>query len=303
MAGDPLAFVVFTLVPLSVLAIAVVVSATYAVVLDDRRILLSTLLFLLMGFHQTTEVVQFLGDIDPHRNLLGEILETSVNLLAVGAIGYVIWSLQVERQTRERLTAVQESVFDAEQDVNGHPVRDKPGIGARERSDTRGPDWMQAPIVGPLVGYVLTTLPLGNTANLEPVLEAAVRNVGITFPIATFRLGAVPSVTVFGDPTYLQEVIETILQQLVVYNDSSDPAIEIEVETHSKWVTVVLSHNGSELPSSVATALTGQADATTDDDLELVHVQAFLARWGGSVETVDGTVRVSLPTPGSPSGK
>lgn len=301
MAGDPLAFVVFTLVPLSVLGVAVVVSATYAVVLDDQRILLSTLLFVLMGFHQTTEVIQFVGDVDPHRNLLGEILETGVNLLAVGAIGYVIWSLQVERQTRERLTAVQESMFGPDHAVNGHPVRDAPEAGARERSDQRGPDWMQTPIIGPLVGYVLTTLPLGNTATLDAVLEGAVRNVGITFPIATFRLDAVPPVTVFGDPTYLQEVIETILEQLVVYNDSSDPVIQIELETYSKWVTVVLSHNGSGLPSSVVTALTGQADATTaGDDLELVHVQAFLERWGGSVETVEETVRVSLPTPGSP---
>lgn len=301
MAGDSLAFVVFTLVPLSVLAIAVVVSATYAVVLDDRRILLSTILFVLMGFHQTTEVVQFLGDVDPHRNLLGEILETGVNLLAVGAIGYVIWSLQVERQRRERLTAVQQSVLGPDQALNGHPVGNTPEDGSRERSEQRGPEWMRAPVIGRLVGYVLTTLPLGNTANLQSVLERAVRNASITFPIATFRQDSVPPVTVFGDPTYLQEVIETILERLVVYNDSSDPVIEIDVEAHKRWITVVFSHNGSGLPTSVVGELTGQEDATTaGDDLELVHVHAFLERWGGSVETVDGTVRVSLPTPGSP---
>lgn len=300
MAGDPLAFAAFTLFPLLVLGIGVVLSVAYASLLDDRRILLSTVLFLLMAFHQGTELWAFVGGTDPFENLLGEMLETAVNLLAVGAIGYVVWSLRTERQLRERLAIIQGTVLgEAEMDT---AVGELGGETERARDRPIGPTWRWIPGLSRLIGFLYTTLPLGTTADLPAVLRTAVQNTRVTFPIAAFEVDEVEAATVFAEPTYLQEVLETIFERLVVYNDSSDPVVDIAVDRGPETVELSITDNGSGLPPEVADLLTGATgESPGTDDLELAYVHSYLEKWGGSVSVEDGTVRITLLTPSSVS--
>lgn len=301
MAGDPLAFAVFTLFPLVVLALGALLSLAYVFVLEDRRILLSTILFALMLSHQVTEAWQFVAGPDPYQNLLGEGIETLVNLLAVVAIGYVIWTLQAERRLRERLAVVHGRVVGDEGDANGGPL-DLTEAGGSVAGPF-GPGWFRVPVFGRLLATLYTSLPLGNTADLESVLRVAIQNAKITFPIATFEVETLPPVTVLAEPTYLQEILETVLEQLVVYNDSSDPRVEIDVETGPGAVRVGFRDNGSGLPDEVIGRLTGghrPADAgEPTDDLELVYVHAFIEKWGGAVDVRDDAVQITLPTTGT----
>ncbi len=304
MAGDPLAFAVFTLVPLVVLSLGALLTIAYVFVLEDRRILLSTILFVLMLGHQFTEVWQFATGPDPYQNLLGEGIETLVNLLAVGAIGYVIWTLQAERRLRERLALVHGRVVGEDIDEERAPL----GMGDERGSVAGpfGPGWFRVPVFGRLLAFLYTSLPLGNTADLESVLRVAIQNARITFPIATFEVETLPPVTVLAEPTYLQEILETVLEQLVVYNDSSDPTVVIDVETGRGAARIVFRDNGSGLPEDVVGRLTGRHrpvdGVEPTDELELVYVHAFIEKWAGSVDVRDGAVQITLPTPGATGG-
>lgn len=300
MAGDLFSLVAFTLVPLVVLAAGVVVSIAYASILEDRRILLSTALFLLMAVHQTTELWAFLAGARPYQNPLGEVLETAVNLLAVGAIGYVVWSLQAERQLRERLAIIQGTL------VGDERVREEIGTSAPDTSTAArgflGPGSLRIPGLGRIIGLLYTALPLGTTANLPAVLRTAVQNTRVTFPIAEFRVADIDAVTVLAEPTYLQEVLETVLERLVVYNDSSDPVVDIALECGTDSVTLAITDNGSGLPEEVTARMTGETTASPGtDDLELAYVHSYLEKWGGSVAVSDGTVTIRLLTPRSVS--
>lgn len=299
MAGDPLSFAAFTLFPLVVLVIGIVGSIAFASLLDDWRILLATALFLLMAAHQGTEVWAYIGGADPYTSILGEALETAVNLLAVGTIGYVIWSLRTERQLRERLEIIQETL--AEDEQIGEEVRALGERGARIQPDQPSdPAWRKIPGVNRLLGFLFTTLPLGTTADLPAVLGTAVQNVRITFPIAEFRVETEDSIAVLAEPTYLQEVLETVLERLVVYNDSSDPELDIEMK-RGNTVDLVITHNGSGLPVDVIDRLTGETRDAGAGDLELAYVHSYLEKWGGSVSVTADTVEISLQTPRSVS--
>ena len=152
--------------------------------------------------------------------------------------------------------------------------------------------------MGRILGVLYATLPLGNTAALDDVVRVAVQDVRISFPIASIEVVSVPSVTVFGDPTYLQEVFETILELLIVYNDSSDPRVDVAAETEAGRVTLVLTDNGSGLPPAVVDGLTGElAEGSDSVDRELRFVHAFLDTWGGSVGVGDEGVEITLLTP------
>lgn len=290
-----MAFAVFTVLPLLVLVAGVLLSLVYVSLLGDKRILLATGLFALMALDQVHEVWQYLVGVDPHTDPLAAILETGINLLAVTAIGYVFWSLESERQFRTRLAVILDTLRgDAEGGESGW--REGPDA---KRSGTIGRHrWLQIPLLGRILGVLYATLPLGNTASLDDVVRVAVQDVRISFPIASFEVTAVPSVTVFGDPTYLQEILETILELLIVYNDSSDPTVDVSADTADGRVTLLLADNGSGLPPAVVDGLRGnRTDGSESVDREIRVVHAFLAAWGGTVEVGNDGVAITLLTP------
>lgn len=296
MAGDPIAFAVFTVLPLLVLTVGVLLSIIYVSLLGDRRMFLATGLFALMALDQTHEVWQYLVGIDPHTDRLAAILETAINLLAVGAIGYVFGSLETERKLRTRLAVIHDTLRgEAGGAETGLQERHVTAIG----TGTFGrPRWLQVPVMGRLLEVLYATLPLGNTAALDDVVRVAVQDVRISFPIASFEVATVPSVTVFGDPTYLQEILETVLELLIVYNDSSDPTVDVSAETDDGRVTLKLTDNGSGLPPAVVEGLTGnRVDESESVDRELRVVHAFLETWGGSLEAGPEGVAITLLTP------
>lgn len=283
MASTVFHLLVFTALPLAVLLIGIGLSIGYAYLLGDRRILLATVLFALMASHQTTEVIEWFAGGNPHQNVLGEIFETAVNLLAVVSIGYVVWSLREERRVRESLSAFQGALLANRPRRPGGRTDESPGrsfaglAGVFERSRT---------LTG-IATAISNALPFGQRSRLDEVLERAVENARITFPIATVELDAVAPVEVVADDHYLQEVLEVVLEQLVLYNDQSDPVIRVGVEEAHAEVAVEFAHNGSGLPESVRSVLESGPSETGSDVAELVFVQTFVTKWGGRV-TVGG---------------
>ncbi|MFB6124794.1 MAG: ATP-binding protein [Halanaeroarchaeum sp.] len=279
MATTVFHLLVFTALPLAVLLMGMGLSIGYSYLLGDRRILLATLLFALMASHQSTEVVQWFAGGNPHRNLLGEIFETSVNLLAVGTIVYVVWSLREERRVRESLAEFQGTI------LGNRPQR--PTGSSEERGDPFGG---LGALVGrserlsTVAGGLADVLPFGQRSHLDQVLEAAIENARLTFPIATFEREPVDPVEVVADSTYLQEVIEILLEQLVLYNDKSDPVIAVSVERERGGVFVRFTHNGSGLPENVRALLESHSTDTSTDVAELVFVETFVTKWGGDIE-------------------
>ncbi|MDR5656702.1 hypothetical protein RH831_05855 [Halodesulfurarchaeum sp. HSR-GB] len=290
MAADPLAVVAFTVLPLTVLAGGFVLTIWGAIV-RERRFLIASLLFGLMGAHQATEVWLLLTGADPLGNVLGEVFETSVNLLAVLAVGVLGRRLQVERRKRERQAVVT-------RELGAGPI---PGATDRDTDTTHGallrPATFHLPVVGRLASWAFVSLPLGTTATLSRVIETAARNLQVTYPAMKVDREAVPELTVFAEATTLVDIIETILKQLVLYNDSSDPEIRIQVATEGPRAIVEISDNGPALPAAVSEQLTGRATEAERPDLELGPVHALLEQWGGSIDVTDSTVELTLLRP------
>jgi len=297
MASTVFQLLVFTVLPLAVLLVGIGLSIGYAYLLGDRRILLATVLFALMASHQSTEVVEWFTGGNPHQNVLGEIFETAVNLLAVGTIGYVVWSLREERRVRESLSEFQGALLAnrprrPDDRATEPSSRSFAGVaGVFERSRT----------LSGIVGAIANALPFGQRSRLDEVLERAVENARITFPIATVELDAVAPVEVVADDLYLQEVLEVVLEQLVLYNDQSDPVIAVHVDAASTEVAVEFTHNGSGLPEDVRALLESDPGETRTDVAELVFVRTFVSKWGGRVtmgeDPADAAVTLHLAKP------
>jgi hypothetical protein len=292
MAPDPLLVLSFTVVPLVALGGGVVVSAWYARRVD-RRLVVGTALLALMGAHQLTEGWALLTGATPHATVPGELFETSVNLLAVASILVLARRLETERRRLERQALVT-------RELAGGPV---PGAD-RVDSDPAvggvfGPAAFELPILGRLFAWAFESLPLGTTANLSAVIETVSRNLQVTYPVATVDREAVPDIAVFAEATTLEDVLETVLKQLVVYNDSSEPTIHVAVETDGSRVRIRVRDNGPGLPEAVAAQLTGRETDSERADLELGTVRALLENWGGSIGVADGTVELTLLRPRS----
>lgn len=295
MAADPLAVAAFTVLPLIALAGGLVLTVWGAIVLE-RRLLLATLLFGLMGAHQVTEVWLLLTGSNPLANGLGELFETSVNLLAVLAVGVLVRQIHVERRTRERQAVVA-------RELGADPI---PGASDRDADGTHStllrPATFHLPLVGRLASWAFASLPLGTTATLSTVIETAARNLQVTYPATNVDREAVPELTVFAEATTLEDILETILKQLVLYNDSSEPEIRIRVETEGSRAMVVISDNGPALPPAVRAQLTGRTTEAARPDLELGPVHALLEQWGGSIEVTDRSVELTLLRPNPREG-
>lgn len=295
MAADPLAVAAFTVLPLVVLAGGLVLTGWGAIVLE-RRLLLASLLFGLMGAHQVTEGWLLLTGSNPLANGLGELFETSVNLLAVLAVGVLVRRIHVERRTRERQAVVA-------RELGADPI---PGASERDADSTHstllGPATFHLPLVGRFASWAFASLPLGTTATLSTVIETAARNLQVTYPATNVDREAVPELTVFAEATTLEDILETILKQLVLYNDSSEPEIQIRVETEGSRALVVISDNGPGLPPAVRAQLTGRETAAARPDLELGPVHALLEQWGGTIEVTETSVELTLLRPNPREG-
>lgn len=284
MPGELLELVGFTLLPLGALLVGIGLALGASYVLRDRRILLAGLLFALMASHQVTEIRRLLAGGDPHQNLLGELFETAVNLLAVTAIAYIVGSLSEERRLKESLADVQQSLFD-----------DRPGK-TRQESVTNGDtgtttgDGMRDAVseLFGLKGGTTAALVFGQQSPVAEVLARAVDDARITFPIATFEVETTESVEVVAETTYLQEIFEILLEQLVLYNDTSDPVVTVAIRHRNGTVAVRFSHNGSGVPDDVRDVLETGADTSRTDLAELVFVETFVSKWGGSVSVDEG---------------
>lgn len=284
MPGELLELIGFTLLPLGALLVGIGLALGASYVLRDRRILLAGLLFALMASHQVTEIRRLLAGGDPHQNLLGELFETAVNLLAVTAIAYIVGSLSEERRLKESLDDVQQSLFD-----------DRPGR-TRQQSGADGDDGATAgngmrDAVSEwfgLKGGTAAALVFGQRSPIDEVLARAVNDARITFPIATFEVQQTESVEVVAETTYLQEIFEILLEQLVLYNDASDPVVTVSLRHRNGTVTVRFSHNGSGVPDDVRDVLETGDDTARTDLAELVFVETFVSKWGGSVTVEPG---------------
>lgn len=291
MAVDPLAVAAFTVVPFLLLLGGLLFSLWYAITVD-RRLVLAAALFVLMGGHQLTEVWLVFTSRNPVGTIPGELFETSVNVLAVGAVIVLARAFELEKRQRER------------QEVLTRQMSDKqiPGANTSKKSQSTpsgvfNPAYFALPVIGRLLSWAFASLPLGTTATLSTVIETAVRNLQVTYPATEVARANIPDVTVFAEATTLEDVVETVLKQLVIYNDSSEPTIRITVDTDGSRVHVRMSDNGSGLPDPVADQLAGTADDAARPDLALGPVHGLLEKWGGSVEVRDGTVEVTLLRP------
>ncbi|MGM0398319.1 MAG: ATP-binding protein [Halobacteriota archaeon] len=279
MPSDVVLLVGFTLLPLAVLLIGTGLAVAFSYAVRDSRILLAALLFGLMASHQAVELVLWLGGGDPHQTVLGEVFETTVNLLAVVAVSVIAGSLTEERLLADSLADVQRSLFEVR--PGSVPGRSEHG------DDLDGAGWNLRERIAERLGTGGTaTVPLvfGHRSRVDEVLERAVENARVTFPIATIEVESETGIDVVAERTYLQEIFEILLEQLILYNDTSDPVIEATLERTNGDVTVELSHNGSGLPADVRTILeSGSADQESGH-AELVFVQTFVSQWGGSVQ-------------------
>ena len=288
---DPLTVISLTLVPLGALLVGVVL-ALWGARRIDRWLALAAVLFAMMGVHQVTELQLVLAGGNPYDPFLGEVVETGVNLLAVVVIGALTRRIDVERRRGER-----QAVVGDEMATGSVPGRETPEGGGIPASPF-DPAAFELPVVGRLLAWASATLPLGTTAQLDEVLSTAVRNLAVTYPAATVHLET-PAVTVFAEPTTLREIVETVVSQLVVYNDESEPVVEITATADGPTVEIEIADNGPGLPPDVAAQLVGEG--TAGQNLELAPVDALLENWGGSVYVTDGTVTLGLvaPTPGT----
>ena len=283
MPSELLELIGFTLLPLGALVVGIGLALGASYVLRDRRILLAGLLFTLMASHQVTEIRRLLAGGDPHQNLLGELFETAVNLLAVTAIAYIVGSLSEERRLKESLDDVQQSLFD------DRPGRARRQSGANGNEGTTGKGIRDA--VGELFGLkggTTAALVFGQRSPVDDVLARAVDDARITFPIATFDVEQTESVEVVAETTYLQEIFEILLEQLVLYNDTSDPVVTVSVRQQNGTVAVRFSHNGSGVPADVREVLESGEDPSRTDLAELVFVETFVSKWSGSVSVEAG---------------
>jgi len=288
---DLLTVISLTGLPLAALLVGVVLSL-WGARLIDRWLVLAAVLFAMMGIHQLAELRLVLAGGNPYDPFLGEVVETGVNLLAVVVVGALTRRVDVERRRGER-----QAVVGGEMATGPVPGRDRPDAGGIPASPF-DPAAFELPVIGRLLAVASATLPLGTTAQLEEVLETAVRNLAVTYPAATVHLET-PAVTVFAEPTTLREIVETVVKQLVVYNEESEPVIEIIATDGGPTVEIEIADNGPGLPQDVAAQLVG--DATVGQNLELAPVDALLKNWGGSVRVTEGTVALRLvaPQPGS----
>jgi hypothetical protein len=275
------------------LLVGIGLAVGFSYLLRDRRILLGALLFGLMASHQVTEIIGYLGGADPHQNVLGETFETAVNLLAVTAVVYIVGSLTEERLLTESLADVQRRLFDARPTAVGPPTSNEAATdadgGLRER-------------LSGLLGFGGGTVPLavGQRSRLDAVLERAVEDARVTYPIATFAATTPDAVEVVADDTYLQEIFEIVLEQLVLYNDTSDPVVDVAVRERDGQVDVQFSHNGSGVPEDVRTVLETGGDGSRPYRAELVFVETFVSKWGGSIDVTGGeqpAITVTFATP------
>lgn len=291
MGVDPLAVATFTILPLLALLGGLLFSIWYAFT-TDRRLAVAAALFAMMTSHQLTEAWLLVTGPNPLGNLPGEVFETSVNLLAVATVLLLVRRLETERRRRERQAVLTRELSNS--------LHKGPGEEPTTETGERGlfrPALFGLPVIGRLVAWAYTTLPLGTTAQLSPVIETAVRNVQVTFPATTVDRGGVPDMTVFAEATTLEDIVETVLKQFVVYNDSSEPTIQIDVTVKSSTVRIQIHDNGPGLPDTVADQLQGRAGKSTKPDLELAPVHGLLEKWGGSVRVDGGTLELMLLSP------
>ncbi|MFB6112671.1 MAG: hypothetical protein ABEJ58_01055 [Halodesulfurarchaeum sp.] len=278
----------FTLVPLTTLVLGVGFAIAASVALRDRRILLGGLLFALMASHQVTEIMRYLAGGTPHQNVLGELFETAVNLLAVIAIVYLVGSLGGERRLTESLATVQ-----------GQLVGDPLGPSRKDTAETTGGS-RDEDGSGALTHDGLASLPalFGHRSQVDATLRRAIDDARVTFPIATFDLEARTSADVVAETTYLREIFEIVLEQLVLYNDTSDPVVSARVVAENGYVAVRFEHNGSGLPEDVRTVLESGATGTDPELAELVFVETLTSKWGGDVSVEeDAAITVWLARP------
>lgn len=290
MAVDPLAVVAFTVLPIVALGGGLVVSIWYAITID-RRLLVGTALFALMGAHQLTEVWVLLTGGNPHTTHSGEVFETVVNLLTVATVLVLARRLEAERLRRERQAVVTSTL----------ETDSVPGDGGSASADTRhglfSPAVFGLPVLGRLVSWAFATLPFGTTADLSVVVETVARNLQVTYPVTAVDRDRIEDVTVFAEPTTLEDILETVLKQFVVYNDSSEPSIRIAIDIERSRVRIRISDNGPGLPDAIADQLAGTAVESERPDLELGAVHGLLEKWGGSIGVADGTVELTLLRP------
>lgn len=288
MAVDPLIAFSMTILPLLALIFGILVSL-WGTVRVDRWLLLGTVLLGLMGGHQLTEAYQLVLGGNPYPSLFGEGFETAVNLLAAGLLWVVTRRILTERRHRE-----QQAVLARELSSDSRPV------GGEAEVDDSGADGLfglatsDLPLVGRFVTAAFRTLPLGTTADLPSAIETAVRNLQVTYPATTVDRETVEELTVFAEPSTLAEIVETVLKQFVVYNDTNDPAISIAVSTRGSTAVVRIEDNGPGLPNAVADQLAGQDEDSMAPNFELVPVHGLLEKWGGSITVESGAVEISV---------
>ncbi len=295
MAPDPLLVLSFTVVPFFALLAGTAASLWYAREVDSR-LFVGTALVGLMGAHQLTELWLLATGGNPVGTVPGELFETSVNLLAVGTVLVLARRLETKQRRVERQAVLTSALTDTP-----IPGEDRPEPTAENRG-LFSPKRFSLPIVGRFVSWAFTSLPLGTTANLSAVIETAARNLQVTYPATEVTRTAVPDLTVFAEATTLEDSFETVLKQLVVYNDSSEPTIHIDVENEGPQVTVRISDNGPGLPDPLADQLKGTGDTSVGPALELGAVHQLIEKWGGSIGVTDGAVELTLLSPQAHGG-
>lgn len=194
--------------------------------------------------------------------------------------------------------AEERRVSDAHESLQRSLLGGRPGTTtlATDRSETAS-DRMgvrdRISAIGNAVSSVPGLLAFGRRSRLDTVLDRAVEDARMTFPIATFTVQSPDGVDVVADEAYLEEVFEIVLERLVLYNDASDPHVEIRVGRADGGVEVRFGHNGSGLPESVGRVIESGDDVPDPEAAELVFVETFVTRWGGSTR-VDEDSSITL---------
>jgi signal transduction histidine kinase len=245
-----LTVLLFVVVPLVALCVGLVTTGISIRRLGDGRLAFLVVVLGFMAVHQSLELADFLATGTFVGDDNSEIMETAVNLLAVGSINYVVWHLHEERLLRENLAALNRFLrHDLRNDLNlvrGY-VEDVDPDDERER------DSLDAAVTGIdtfvrkaertryLEEFVKHHAASPGSCDLDLTLTPAVERVRNRFPDADVEYDPPADETVVGGDI-LTYVFEMLVENAVVHNDGDGAAnVWVDVAEGERRGTVVVS--------------------------------------------------------------
>ncbi|THE62784.1 PAS domain S-box protein [Salinadaptatus halalkaliphilus] len=132
--------------------------------------------------------------------------------------------------------------------------------------------------------------------SLRYILESRIEAMRSQFSHARFDIdGILPDISVMADEM-LESVLDNLLVNAVVHNDSDQPRVTVSVSEHDEQVVVTVADNGPGIPDSQKTEIFGKGEKAIDSPgtgLGLYLVRTLVQQYGGDVWVEDNDPRGS----------